>query len=326
MESVKIILDLFEESVNNSNSVKPYLFKFETDVQRFKIHFQTRNAPSGNYPHMGVTAREGIHVLYRIAGTTQWFNVDAYSPRNSPVNVNMKYLAQIGESYEILIYGPVLSEIELLKIEIDNGSEITVLNNEISNEVLIVGGIHTLGIGCTASGVMFSNILARRFDKHFQNISFNETNHLKTIYEKIDNYNLDKYDTIILELDYIRQDEAVFDEYAKKVIKKLKSKCNNLICWYALPKSESGRYSKLTEFEKKYSKKRNISVLDLSFIYDEDLSEMCTHSKNYINDTGNIIIYKELLKQINGNEKEPAKSTFNERLRGLKNGIFKFNR
>ena len=225
MESVKIILDLIQKSVNNSNSVKPYIFKFETDVQVFRIHFQTRNVLSGNYPHMGVTAREGIHVLYRISGTSQWFNVDAYSSRNSPVDVNMKYLAHAGEPYEILIYGPVLSEIELLKIEVDDDSDITVLNNEISNDILIVGGIHSLGIGCTASGVMFSNILARRFDKHFQNISFNEENHLKAIYEKLDNYNLDKYDTIILELDYIRQGNAVFDKYAKKVIKKLKSKC-----------------------------------------------------------------------------------------------------
>lgn len=274
---------------------------------------------------MGVTAREGIHVLYRIEGTTQWFNVDAYTSRNSPMNVNMKFLAQNGQPYEILIYGPVFSEIETLKIEIEDGSEITALNNDISNDILIVGGIHSSGVGCTASGVMFSNILARKFDKHFRNISFNETNHLKTINKELKNYDLDKYDTIILELDYIRQDAAVFDSNAKKVIRKLKSKCNNLICWYTIPKSEE-KYSKLTKFAQRYSNKRNISVLDLSFIYDEELSEMCTHSKNFINDTGNIMIYKRLLEQINKNSEEPVESNFNEKLRGLKNGIFKFNR
>ena len=311
--------------MNNGNSAKPYFFKFESDAQRFKIHYQIPDEISGNFPHMGVTAREGIHVLYRIAGTTQWLNVDAYTYRNSPITVNMKYLANIGQSYEILIYGPVFSEIRLLKVEIEDGSKITPLSNDISNEVLFVGGIHSLGIGCTASGVMFSNILSRRFDKHFQNISFYETNYLKTIHEKLNEYKLGKYDTIILELDYVRQDEAVFDKYAKKVIKKLNSKCKHLICWYTMPKSEE-KYSKLIEFAEKYSRKRDITILDLSFIYDEELSEMCTHSKNFINDTGNIMIYKKLYEEISQKGEEPAKSNLNERLRGLRNGIFKFNR
>ena len=82
----------------------------------------------------------------------------------------------------------------------------------------------------------------------------------------------------------------------------------------------------MSEFAQKYSKKRDITILDLSFIYDEEFSEMCTHSKNFINDTGNIMIYKKLFDQINQNGEEPAKSNLNEKLRGLRNGIFKFNR
>lgn len=311
--------------MKNGNLIRPHIFKFEADSQRFKIHYQIQDELSQNFPHMGVTAREGIHVLYRIAGTTQWLNVDAYTYRNSPINVNMKYLAHIDESYEILIYGPVFSEIRLLKVEIEDSSKITTLDNDISNDILFVGGIHSSGIGCTASGVMFSNILARRFDKHFRNISLNEINYLKTIHENLNSYNLGKYDTIILELDYIRQDETVFDKYAEKVIKKLKSRCKNLICWYAMPKSVE-KYSNLSEFAKKYSKKRGITLLDLSFIYDEEFSEMCTHSRNFINDTGNIMIYKKLYDQIKQNDKEPAKSNLNEKIRGLRNGIFKFNR
>ena len=322
MESVIIILDLFQESMINDNSIKPCIFRFEADVQRFKIHYQNKDEPSGNYPHMGVTAREGLHVMYRITGTTQWLNVDAYTSRNSPITVNMKYLAQAGKTYEILIYGPVLSDIDLLKIEIEDESEITVLDNSISKDIVFLGGIHSLGIGCTASGVMFSNILARRFDKHFQNISFNDINHLKAIHEKINE--LDKYDTIILELDYARQDSAVFDKYAKKVIRRLNSKCNKLICWYAVPKSGE-KYSKLTEFGQKNSK-RNVSILDMSFIYDEEYSEMCTHSGNFINDTGNIMIYKKLYEEINRKDEKTSESSFNEKLRGLRNGIFKINK
>jgi hypothetical protein len=90
LERVKIILDLFQESIINDNSIKPCIFRFEADVQRFKIHYQIKDELSGNYPHMGVTAREGLHVLYRITGTEQWLNVDAYTSRNSPIPVNMK--------------------------------------------------------------------------------------------------------------------------------------------------------------------------------------------------------------------------------------------
>ena len=214
----KIILDLIQGSLNNG--VKPYIFKFKCNAQKFRIHYQAKNILQGNYPHMGVTAREGIHVLYRIEGNTQWLNVDAYTSRNSPINVNMKYLAQIDQFYEILIYGPVLGDVEILKIEVEDNYALEVLNNDISNEILIVGGIHSLGIGCTACGVMFPNILGRKFDKHFQNISFNNPNHLKSIYENIDKYDLDKINTIILELDYIKQNPSIFDEYSKKIIKK----------------------------------------------------------------------------------------------------------
>ena len=73
----------------------------------------------GNFPHFGVTAREGIHILYRYPNTKNWFNVDAFSSRNSPITVNMKYIIKEDEEYEILIYKPILSEISKLEIEMD---------------------------------------------------------------------------------------------------------------------------------------------------------------------------------------------------------------
>lgn len=321
-----MIWDLYQESLKNKNAnVKPFIFKFKTNVERFRIHYQTKNVIAGNYPHIGVTVREGIHVLYRHEGKSQWLNVDAFTSRNSPISVNMKYLASENQFYEILIYGPVLSEVNLLKIELDDTAPISLIEDDISKEILFLGGIHSLGIGCTASGVMFSNILGRKFDKHFQNISFNDRNHLKPIYDYVEESDLDNFGTIILELDYIRQDSEILDEYAKRIIRKLKSHCNNLICWYAIPESEAGRHEKLDEFAKKFSK-RNVFVTDLSFIYDAKHSEMCTHSRNYINDTGNIMIYRALSEKIEEIRQMPEPNTLNDRLRGLRNGILKFNR
>ena len=319
-------MDLYQESLkNNEGNIKPAIFMFKANVERFRIHYQTKNLIPGNYPHLGVTVREGIHVLYRIEGDSQWLNVDAFTSRNSPISVNMKYLAEENQIYEILIYGPVLSEVELLKIELDDNAIFETMNTTLSQDLLILGGIHSLGIGCTASGVMFSNILARKYNKRFQNVSFNDKNHLKLIYDYIQNHDLEKFSTIILELDYIRQDDEIFDEYSRKVIRKLKSKCDNLICWYAIPHSETDRHSKLSNFTNKFSK-RNVYVCDLSFIYDDNHSEMCTHSKNYINDTGNIMIYKALFKKIEEIKQAPKSNNFNDKIRGLTNGIFNFNR
>ena len=60
----------------------------------------------------------------------------------------------------------------------------------------------------------------------------------------------------------------------------------------------SNKHEKLEKIKDKFSNDKKIKILDLSFIYDEEYSEMCTHSKNFINDTGNIMIYKQLKQNI----------------------------
>ena len=58
---------------------------------------------SGNYPHIGITAREGIHILYKPQYNDNWFNVDAFSPKNSPMHINMKYMIKENEEYNKVI-------------------------------------------------------------------------------------------------------------------------------------------------------------------------------------------------------------------------------
>lgn len=207
----------------------------------------------------------------------------------------MKHIINENEEYEILIYGPLLSEVTQFDIEtLPKNAKIEYLENNKDKTILICGGIHSFGIGCTACGVMFSNILGRKLDYNIQNISFNEKNYLKNTYEYFKNNRHPKVDFSILEIDYIRQDNEIFDRYNRKVIKQAKSKSDYLICWFAIPKTEHEKHEKIKELIKKYSKDKKIEILDLSFIYDENYSEMCTHSKNYINDTGNIMIYKKI--------------------------------
>ena len=176
----------------------------------------------------------------------------------------MKHIVEKDEEYEILIYMPILSEINQFIIESPENYKIKYQKNEKNKTLLIAGGMHSFGIGCTACGVMFSNILGRKFNYNVQNISFNKKNFLKNTYECFKKYEHPKSELTILELDYTLQNDEIFNKY---IIKKLM---------------------------KKYSKNKRIEILDLSFIYDEEYSEMCTYGKNFINDMGNILIYKKL--------------------------------
>ncbi len=206
----------------------------------------------------------------------------------------MKHIVEKDEEYEILIYMPILSEINQFIIESPENYKIKYQKNEKNKTLLIAGGMHSFGIGCTACGVMFSNILGRKFNYNVQNISFNKKNFLKNTYECFKKYEHPKSELTILELDYTLQNDEIFNKYIKKVIKQIKSKTKYLICWYAIPQSEEKKHEKIKKLMKKYSKNKSIEILDLSFIYDEEYSEMCTYSKNFINDTGNILIYKKL--------------------------------
>lgn len=206
------------------------------------------------------------------------------------------------EEYEVIIYGPILGDIIQLKIEIPENSNIEYLTREKNKTALILGGIHSFGIGCTACGVMFSNIIGRKLGLNIINASFNEKDFLKNTYKYLKKNKNKEHDFTILEMDYIWQNEKIFNKYIEKIIKQIKSKNNYLICWYSLPKTNERKHAKLKEISKKYSKDEKIVFFDFSFLYDEEYSEMCTHSNNFINDTANIMIYKkisEYLKKIN---------------------------
>ena len=213
----------------------------------------------------------------------------------------MKYMIKENEEYNILIYGPILSEVSQLTIETPKNYEIEYLNNVKDKTILIAGGIHSFGIGCTACGVMFPNILGRKLKCNIKNISFNERNYLKNTYEFLKKNKLKKTELSILELDYLQQDDEVFNKYIEKVIKKLKEKSNFLICWYSIPQIARSKHKFIEIIKNKYSNNKKIKILDLSYIYEDEYSEMCTHSINYINDTGNIMIYKKLEETIKKN-------------------------
>ena len=73
-----MILNLLKECENTTLS-NPKTFKFKTNAQKFTIDFKIKDIIYGNFPHVGISAHQGIMVLYKKEDDASWLNVDAYN-------------------------------------------------------------------------------------------------------------------------------------------------------------------------------------------------------------------------------------------------------
>lgn len=307
---VIIILNLLEDCKGNYFS-NPKMFLFETNSLNFKINYEIMNTIKANSPNLGITARSGICVLYYSPAEENWFNVDVYVNK-SQINVLMSHMINEGDTYKVLIYGPILSNLNKLTVEINDNFYSKIIDNWFVDELSFFGGISTFGIGCTTVGTMFSNILSRKLGLKTNNISFNQRNYLKSVYNFLIDHikDIPHSEFIILELDYYNQDDEIVKKYLKYIVKFLKMKCDFLIGWITIPPNKSYKIDNIYELLHDEINNKDIIIEDLSFLYDEKYYEMCTFGFNFINDTGNIFIFKNL------------KETMEE----LKNGVYKFNK
>lgn len=287
--------------VNSSNNDlklnRPIIINFKTNAKIFKVNFELSNIISGNFPHVGVTAREGIAVLYRRLNEKNYYNMDVMS-RHKSFTLDFREILPDDDFFEVLIYGPILSQLEYFDIELSHNFRIEVIKRDSCKNILIGGGLHSFGIGCTTSGVMFPNIIGRKFNSNIINISQYDSNFLKVLYDTYKDIDLPKCDLGILELDYFNQNEKILDEYLINVVNLFKSKCDKLICWYTLPPDDSYRKNHIHDLLNQNFNKNELIIKDLSCLYNKEYLNKCTFSKNFINDTANICIFKELSKII----------------------------
>jgi hypothetical protein len=117
---------------------------------------------------------------------------------------------------------------------------------------------------------------------------------LENVKEFYTNSNPPVADLGILELDFYSQNELVVEDILKEVIVLMKQRCKQIIGWYCIP--ENRGYKKLIANNtiKDFINNGDIEILDLSFLYDEQYKEMSVYNVWFINDTGNILIYKKL--------------------------------
>lgn len=289
-----MILNLLEKCEGNDYS-NPKVFMFETNAKNFKINYKLINIISGNFPHVGITAREGICVLYFSPQEKIWLNVDVYTRKES-VNVLMTHMINEGETYQIMIYGPILSELSELKVEIDNQYDSKIIQPLDSNRnVGFFGGIHSFGIGCTTVGTMFSNILGRKQNLNTHQITFNDRNYLEHIYNFFkSSENIPYFDICILELDYYNQDDEIVEKYLKDVVTLIKAHCDVLIGWFVISPKKEYKYENIDKILYEEISNGDIIIENYSWLYDEEYYDMCTFGYHFINDTGNIMIFKRL--------------------------------
>ena len=299
-------LNLLTEEVK-TNLSNPKVFKFKTDAQKFKINFSVNNKSAGNYPHMGISLREGIMVLFRKvqenpddnSNERTWYNVEAYTERFD-TTVYMHHLVHPDEEYEIMIYGPVLSQIESMEIETPENTNIEIIENSFDKKFLVCGGLTSLGIGCTTPASIFPSILCRKLNASVDNITFNDKNYLNHVHDYFKKNTIEKeYDVGILELEYSNQDDKITKLYLQKDIEYMSKRCKHVIAWICVPPYREYKKDLVQDIIKD-TPVDNLVFEDLSFLYDKEYSDICTYSGNFINDSGNMMIYRKLSEIIRG--------------------------
>lgn len=277
----------------------PYIFRFKTNAKNFKINMEISNKVKKDYPQLGITAIEGVLIMFRLKGKKSWYNFDAYS-RKPLFNVNMARIINDDSEYEVLIYGPMLSSLELFNVEIPDQYYAERIDMKFDRKIAVLGGLQSLGVGCTTIGVMFSSILAREFETELYKIAFDDVNHLEKIHNFFkDNHNIPHADIGILELGYFSQNDDDVNNHLLDVINIMKTFYDKIICWFTLPNFQKSKKENIYGVLKEDIESGKIIFKDFSYLHDDEYySDMCTFSNKYINDSGNIIIYKEFKKSI----------------------------
>lgn len=283
-------LKLYYENKDDPHS-NPQVFKFRTNARKIILDYHVDDKKYGYFPHVGIAAQEGIMTLYKKDDDESWLNVEASTPRYNNT-LNMHHLVDGKEEYDVLLYGPILSRIKKLEVEVPEESTASLIPEEHAQRILLVGGLNSFGIGCTTQAFTLSALLTRKLDAHVDSLTYNYSNYLELVNRHYtENLQTRKYDIGIIEVDYVNQKDEITKKYVKEIVEKMKTHCNTVICWYCIPKYKSYKKENINEI---LGNLDDIILEDYSFLYDKEYVDICTFSGNFINDSGNMMIFKKL--------------------------------
>lgn len=284
-----MIIDLLKYDGENRDSIN-----FNIDSPIFSIDFAVSDYLDGNFPQASTKFTDNIQILYRIKGYWKNYSEMIFSGLN---NIDLSAEEFENKNIELLIYFPILANLEKFNLILPENSTFNIISDK--KNVLTAGGVHSFGMGCTAPGTKFSNILSRKLNLDNFNLTFYDRNFL----DKINNFfeeteKIPIFDYGILELDFCNQDDFIVERYIDKVLTNMLNHCKILICWYILPDYCINKKNKLFMHLEPYLNGNNLLFKDFSFLHNNDLSDMCSSSNNFLNDNGNILIYKRLFSEM----------------------------
>lgn len=290
----------------NSNNIEKIgdnvCLRFYSDAQRFVLKYSVSDIVNGNFPHVGVTAREGLAILFReynenCKDNFYWKSLDLYN-KNSEISVNMSHVIQKGKKFEIIIYGPILSTLNKMSIILEDDKYFQLNNTKYQKKLLVIGGRKTFGIGVTSTSMMFSNILKRNYCIQVDRVSSHGNNFLKDIAESLKEIEISNYDAVICEIDELGQSESIVKAYLEKMLHEI-SAAKKVILWHAIDDNAwKKRHETEAVINRSLYKYSNFSYLNLNFLFSPQYVDICTYSIKFINDAGNILIYSSISKEL----------------------------
>lgn len=129
--------------VEKSNSPKSggCQVRFITNSRKIIIRYNISEEISGNFPHVGITARKGLSILYRKTDENLWRTVDCiYSRGSGEFQFDMQRFAHIDQNQEIMLCLPMLSYVTILEVGIEDSSVFHSISKNNMENILVLGG------------------------------------------------------------------------------------------------------------------------------------------------------------------------------------------
>lgn len=266
--------------------------KLCTNARKFIIKFSICDQIIGNYPHVGISAQNGITVLYSTDEGKKWYTIECIDSRDNHnyLIIDMNKFLVTQEKIQIIITSPILASLKELYIGIPKNCFLYPVSKERRKKLLFLGGIHTYGIGCTTSAMLFSNIVMRKGDYVVYNEAIKSNDYLRDTL-KILKHNLDfltEIDAVFLEGNYFRQSEKDFCENMPEILDILNKFNFPVFIW----NTALEKFLKLN-LDKKIRK--DIYLLKTWDVLRQN-KELYFFSNNFINDAANVILSENFLK------------------------------
>lgn len=296
---------------------------FTTNSPEIFVEFTCVNRKFGNYPHVGLSAQAGIACLFRKSGEHTWLNYSLNIVGKEMFKVTKRGFLDNTDSYDVMLVLPILAQVEELKIWYNKSSEILTNRKIPKATVGFLGSNFTFGIGVTTTALMFSNIIARKFDIEAYNFAVEDWNWVCSgIDNVISNMN---FDALVIECDNPIQDNNLFYQHFFNMLEQLcREHRDTSLILFSQPylSSEMNCYTERRNHVLQSVCKLNsmgyhkIFFIDGYDIFNHIEKEYCSYSNKFYNDYANTVMYKKIRRVIIDN------SQSFEWAGGGKNGIF----